>query len=192
MEHELRIWSSFERVLQEMHTSRTLNHFWKNRRISQSVFFRVGSISSKCLRAAFTWKNRRISQSVFFPSRVNFINMLTCSFYVQRSQKHKKAVKSSVEKKLTELVLLLYFSGFALLRCALKFDEIDPCLLFEYIHKWQQRRCVELHRQFLQRSFHSKRRTNAFAANYSFKISLLHWGWKKSKHFLMDLQSHIP
>ena len=57
MEHELRIWSSFERVLQEMHTSRTLNHFWKNRRISQSVFFRVGSISSKCLRAAFTCKD---------------------------------------------------------------------------------------------------------------------------------------
>jgi len=44
----------------------------------------------------------------------NFTNMLTLSFYTRRSQKCKKTVKSSVEKKIDQLVVLLYFSGFVL------------------------------------------------------------------------------
>ena len=47
-------------------------------------------------------------------SGVNFINMLMRSFYDHRSQKRKKTVKSSVAQKDDQLVVLLYFSGFAL------------------------------------------------------------------------------
>ena len=35
---------------------------------------------------------------------VNFINLITSSFYTQRSHMRKKTVKSSVEKKLTNLL----------------------------------------------------------------------------------------
>ena len=44
----------------------------------------------------------------------NFINMPTHSFYRLRSQKCKKTVKSSVDKKVDWLVVLHYFSRFAL------------------------------------------------------------------------------
>ena len=40
--------------------------------------------------------------------------MFTCSFYVRRSHTWKKTVKSSVEKKVDWLVVLLYVSRFAL------------------------------------------------------------------------------
>ena len=43
-------------------------------------------------------------RNTFTPPGVNFINMLTCCFYMHRSQKRKKAVKSSVDKKWTNLL----------------------------------------------------------------------------------------
>ena len=53
--------------------------------------------------------------------------MPTHSFYAYRYLNCKKTVKSSVEKKVDQLIVLLNFSWFALY-AALKFDEIDPRL----------------------------------------------------------------
>ena len=50
-----------------------------------------------------SWKFN-INDDVWKPARVNFINMLSHSFYAQRSQKRKKTAKLSVEKQLTDLL----------------------------------------------------------------------------------------
>ena len=55
----------------------------------------------KSFFSRFMTENKTLS---FSSSGVNFINMLMCSFYMHRSQKHKKKVKSSVEKKITNLL----------------------------------------------------------------------------------------
>ena len=70
--------------------------------------------------------NSRFNRFVTLPHRgVNFINMLTHSLYTCRSQKHKKTVKSSVEKSYPACCADVLHQICAL-RCAHKFDEIDP------------------------------------------------------------------
>ena len=49
---------------------------------------------------------------------VNFINMLTCSFYMCRFQKCKTRVKSSVEKKLTDLLCCCTAADLRFTQCA--------------------------------------------------------------------------
>ena len=52
----------------------------------------------------YTGKKDAHNMLVKLTTGVNFINMLTSSFYTWRSQKRKKIVKSLVEKRLTNLL----------------------------------------------------------------------------------------
>ena len=84
--------------------------------LSHVRFDREGKVLSEFIEAKLYFDNKCLGHSMNIHRRpgVNFINMHTCSFYKRRSKKHKKTFKSSVEKKVDQLVVLLYFSGFEL------------------------------------------------------------------------------